>query len=310
LRKFITVVGFIRAMRITPISFDSMGVRGMGCFVSAGNYNIFIDPGANVVNVRYGLPPSNIEIKTLDAIKRRIYALLQDTQIVVISHYDDDHFIQPQDINAKTCYRNKIVLAKDRRSKCNFNQRKSGKDFELFVRGVCKSLTFVDGKEMNFNNVKIKFSQPVEHGVVKTNQGYVLMTTIDDGTKQFMHCSDVQGPVLKKTAELIVEENPDIIAISGPPINETSWYFSKVGWEKAKDNLKYILTNSNVETIMLDHYLVREINFKKEFRDVYEFAEKQNKKVLTAAEFLGQPIRQLEAKRRFFWDDKNNFQPM
>ena len=105
-------------------------------------------------------------------------------------------------------------------------------------------------------------------------------------------------------------ENPDIIAISGPPINETSWYFSKVGWEKAKDNLKYILTNSNVETIMLDHYLLREINFKKEFKDVYEFAEKQNKRVLTAAEFLGQPIRQLEAKRRFFWEDKNGFQPM
>ncbi len=295
-------------MRITPISFDSMGMRGMGTFVSAGKYNIFIDPGATVVNVRYGLPPSNIEIRTLDATKRKIYALLQDTQIVIISHYDKDHFIQPQDINAKMCYRNKIVLAKERRSKCNFKQRKLGKDFELFVRGVCKSLVSADGKEFNFENVKIKFSQPVEHGVIKTNQGYVLMTTIDDGTKRFMHCSDVQGPVLRKTADIIVAENPDIIAISGPPIHEASWYFSKVGWDRAKDNLKYILTETNVNTIILDHYLIRELNFKKEFEDVYLFAERQNKRVLTAAEFLGQPIRQLEARRRFLWNERDGFQ--
>ena len=287
-------------MRIIPISFDSMGVSGMGTFVIAGRFSIFVDPGAGVTGRRYGLSPSNLELMTLDATKRKIYNLLTDTDIVTISHYHHHHYIPPQDIHASEIYKKKIVLCKDRRSKCNFIQRKRGKDFELFVRNLGSHLKFADGIKEVFENVSIKFSEPVPHGLVEKDQGYILMVTIDDGTKKLMHCSDVAGPTEKRTAEIIVFEKPDIIILCGPPTHE--WYLSKLILEKAKNNLRFIMEKSGAKTIVLDHHSMRDLNYKNVLADVFQLAEELGIKLQSAAEYAGQPLRQLEAKRNTLWE--------
>lgn len=287
-------------MRIIPVSFDSMGVHGMGTFVTAGRFSIFIDPGAGVTGRRFGLSPSNLELMTLDATKRKIYNLMRDSDIITVSHYHHHHYIPPQDIHASEVYRRKIVLCKDRRSKCNFVQRKRGKDFELFVRNISAHFKFADGIKESFENVTIKFSEPVPHGLVEKDQGYLLMVSIEDGTKKLVHCSDVAGPTERRTAEIIVFEKPDIIILCGPPTHE--WYLSKMILDKAKSNMEYIIEKSGAKEIILDHHSMRDMDYKKNLVDIYAFAEQLGVKITSAAEFAGQPIRQLEAKRNQLWE--------
>jgi predicted metallo-beta-lactamase superfamily hydrolase len=236
----------------------------------------------------------------LDAVKKKIYTLMTDTNVVTISHYHHHHYIPPQDIHASDAYRGKIIFCKDRRSKCNFIQRKRGKDFELFARRVSSHLKFVDGGKEVIGSVSLKFSEPVEHGISDKNQGYVLMTTIDDGTKRLMHCSDVLGPASKRTAEMIILEKPNIIIISGPPTHE--WFLPKMVLERSKDNLKEIVQRSGAKDIILDHHTMADINYKTVLSDIFLLAEEVGVKIQSAAEYAGQPIRQLEAKRKELWD--------
>jgi predicted metallo-beta-lactamase superfamily hydrolase len=148
--------------------------------------------------------------------------------------------------------------------------------------------------------VTIKFSEPVPHGLANEDQGYLLMTSIDDGTKKIIHCSDVAGPTERRTAEIIVFEKPDLIILSGPPTHE--WYLSKMIMEKAKDNMRYIIEKSGAKEIILDHHSMRDLDYKTNLADIFALAEQIGVKIINAAEYAGQPVRQLEAKRNQLWE--------
>jgi predicted metallo-beta-lactamase superfamily hydrolase len=115
-----------------------------------------------------------------------------------------------------------------------------------------------------------------------------------------MHCSDIQGPISKKTAEMIILEKPNIIIISGPPTHE--WFLQKLIMERAKNNLSDIISRSGAKEIILDHHTMADPNYKTALSDVFALAEEVGVKLQSAAEYAGQPIRQLEAKRKELWD--------
>ena len=64
------------------------------------------------------------------------------------------------------------------------------------------------------------------------------------------------------------------------------------------DNVILIDNNSNVKTIIVDHHLLRDINYKENFRNVFSHGEHVGVKVLTAARFMGMKERLLEARRK------------
>jgi hypothetical protein len=68
--------------------------------------------------------------------------------------------------------------------------------------------------------------------------------------------------------------------------------------KKAENNFIRILKQTKARTVILDHHLLRDLEYKNRFKNAYLEAEKLNKKVITAAEFLGKPIEMLEAKRK------------
>ena len=279
-------------MDIIPVCSDSMGVRSMAVLVKAKGVSVFIDPSAALGPSRYGLPPAREEVKALHDFKEKIRKLAKDVDVIVISHYHYDHHDPDEDF-----YKDKVVLAKDRLKNINRSQRTRGKYFEDMVAPVAR-LEYADGKEFDFGGVKIKFSKPYPHGPPGTRLGYVIMVCIDDGGMRILHTSDVQGPVDEKCADDIIEMNPDLIIVDGPPTYFLGWKFSVKSLERAINNLLRIIREIDCEIIM-DHHLLRDLRYKEHMAKVYAKG-----KIKTFAEYLGLENNMLEARRKELWGYK------
>jgi len=271
-------------MRIYPVVSDSLGVRSLSLFVES-RINVFIDPSAALGPYRYGLPPKPPEIEALMRYKAEIRELAKKTHIFVISHYHYDHYDPDEDF-----YNGKIVFAKHWKEKINHSQRKRAYVFHEKFADKCE-LYYVDGEKYDIEGVEIKFSKPFPHGNEKTRLGFVIMTTIDDGSTRVLHASDVEGPIVEEAADYIVSENPDIAIIDGPATYFLGYRFSQGDLERSIKNLKRIA--ENVPRVILDHHLLRDLKYRERLAEVYAYEN-----ILTFAEYKGEPINMLEAHRK------------
>lgn len=275
-------------MEVLPLVSDSLGVRSMATLVKTKDSKIFIDPSAALGPSRYGLSPAKQEIDALNNYKYKIHELALECEILIISHYHYDHYDPYENF-----YSRKKIFAKDRKKNINASQKNRAIEFEKIVKDICE-LVYCDAKSFQFGDTKIKFSEPFPHGPEGIRLGYVLMTTIEEEMK-ILHASDVQGPVANKAKDYIISENPDILIIDGPPSYFLGWKFSKKNLEKAEENLVEIIEKTNCEVI-LDHHLLRDLNYKERFSKVYE---KGN--VKTFAEYQNLENNMLEAHRKELW---------
>ncbi|RLF41111.1 MAG: MBL fold metallo-hydrolase [Thermoplasmata archaeon] len=281
-------------MNIEPIASDSLGVRSMATYVETKDYKIFIDPSAALGPSRYGLPPAPQEIEMLEKTKQIIAEKARDCDILVISHYHYDHY-DP----SETFYEGKKVFAKDISSNINASQRGRGEEFREIVKDKCE-LIYCDDSTYEIKDTKIKFSPPFFHGPANVRLGYVIMTTVDDGKTKLLHASDVQGPVTKDAADYIIAEKPDLLIIDGPPTLFLGWRFSRRNLEDASDNLVRILNEVENCEVILDHHLLRDLQYKTRFPKPYEIGKDR---VKTFAEYLGLENNTLEAHRKELWNE-------
>jgi len=278
-------------MKVKPIASDSMGVRSMATYIETKHCKILIDPSAALGQKRYGLNPHQKEIKALSMIKSTINKIAEKCDILTISHYHFDHFEQDE-----MFYRGKKVFAKDIFQKINNSQKQRGSDLKNKIEKKC-DLIYCDNTEYKIKDTIIKFSPPFFHGPENIKLGYVIMTTIDDGKKRIIHTSDVQGPVEEKPTNYIIEQKPDILILDGPPTMMLGFRFSKKNLEKATKNLCQIIKKTKCE-IILDHHLLRDLKYNKNFLRPYEYGKDR---VKTFAEYLGKENNTLEAHRKILW---------
>ena len=281
-------------MEIIPLSSDSLGVRSMATFVQTKDVTITIDPSAALGPKRYRLPPTQKELNMLKRIKKIIKTYALKSDILTISHYHYDHF-DP----SETFYTDKKVFAKNIKDHINKSQQKRGSDFQKQVQDSCE-LTYADNTSYSFNSTSLSFSPPFFHGPENVRLGYVLMTTVKDESKTLIHASDVQGPVTKEAADYIIKQDPDLLIMDGPPTLFLGWRFSTQHLTDAAENLIRIIKNTDCDVI-LDHHLLRDLNYKKRFSKPYE---KYNEKISTFAEYLGKENNTLEAHRKLIWEQK------
>ncbi len=274
--------------KVLPLAADSMGVRSLATYVETDK-RILIDPGAALGPKRYGLPPSDIEMKELTRHIRLIKSYAKKCDAITISHYHYDHYMPEDDI-----YVGKKVFIKDPDHNINLSQKKRAHDFlESFELNYEVS----DGKTFKLGKTTLRFSPPVFHGGT-SKLGYVIMADVVYKNFRFIHASDVQGPQTDEATEWIISENPDILMLSGFPTIFLGWRFPKSGLERSNENLIKILSETDVSTIILDHHIARDLNYKKKITSVLATAEKLGKRVVTAAEFLGEKNNFLEARRK------------
>ncbi len=283
-------------MNIIPLAFDSLGVRSQATFVQTGDLNIIIDPSAALAPRRYGLPPHRIEYERLYELSSVIEEFLRDSDVAIITHYHYDHH-DPGRIISLESYRGKVLLIKDPKNMINVSQKIRASKFLKLVRDYVRKFEIADSKCFVFSKTKLCFSNPVPHGV-NSRLGYVIEVLVDNGLGKVLYTSDVEGPVLNEQVEFIMKHKPDILVVDGPLTYMLGYKFSMRDLEASIRNLKKIISNLKGKTIILDHHLLRDRDYKNRLHEVYEYAKIFNVRLITAAEFLGKPVDVLEVRRK------------
>ncbi len=278
-------------MEITPVAFDSMGVRSMATFVKTKDVSIFIDPAVSLAPSRYGLPPHEIEVERMNEKWKEIKGFVEKSDVVVITHYHYDHH-NPNEIEI---FDGKKLLVKHPKEKINRSQMKRAAFFLDQLKSVDVEIDYCDGKSYEFGNVSVVISEPVYHGA-NDRLGYVVEVYVESGDG-FLFSSDVEGPIHDHQLEFMLEKGANIVFIDGPMTYMLGYRFSQKSLESSVENLIRIIEKTNVEKLVLDHHLTRDLRWRERMKPVFDKGEEAGVAVLSAAEFAGVSEDLLEARR-------------
>jgi len=273
-------------LRVRYVAFDSYGVKSSCIRVETRDAVIVVDPG--VASERPSFPlPREERMALRHRYEAEIRRACLDADVIAITHYHYDHHIPDQEL-----YRGKRLLIKDPEHSINRSQRwRAGR----LLEGLEADVEVADGECFTIGSTEIRFSKPHWHGVEDSKLGYVIMVAIDDGERRLLHTSDIDGPVLREVADEIIEVDPDILIIDGPPTYLLGFIFAYYNLARSIVNLCHIIEESGAETIVLDHHLVRDYRYPELLHLVYLKARELDRCVCTAAELMGLRPKVLEA---------------
>lgn len=279
-------------MQIEILGCESFGARSLACFVKTDEKTILIDPGVALARLRSGLLPHPIEIAAAFRIREKVLSAFGWATDVVISHFHGDHmpmraedpYQLPMEALPSLDGINFWCKGPENISGLSAKRRRELSDFLGFP------LTVSEGKKSG----NMDFSFPVPHGAREKGFGTVMMTRICEGDEVFVHSSDIQ--LLDKEAVLkVLAWEPTIVFASGPPI-----YLSHRVPEAGKEALENaLLLARHVDTLILDHHLLRSFEG---YKWLKELSEKVETRVLCAAEFMGKTPKLLEAQRKTLYE--------
>ena len=294
----------LRNIKIIPLAAESLGVRSMCTFVETPNVRVLLDAGVSLGPSRFGFPPHPREYQALKECRRKIAETAEKADVVTISHYHFDHhtpsFIDwclnwSSEEAARQIYEGKLVLAKSYRDKVNFNQRRRGWVFARTGGKHAERLEYADGKDFQFGDTRIRFSEPVFHGPEESELGWLLMATIEYENERVLFASDVQGPMHMPTLKIILEQNPQVVIVGGPP-TYLSGLVRDEHIQQGMQNLEQLV--QSVPTTILEHHLLRQENWWTLAHSVLDTALKAGHTALTAADFLKRQNILLESRRK------------
>jgi len=299
----------LTALRIVPIGFESLGVRSMCTFIETPDVRILVDAGV-ALGPRFRKLPHPQEYRARDQCRKRIREYAAKADVVVISHYHNDHhtpnytervWLGSSAEESEQIYRDKLVLAKDIRNAINFNQRRRGWMFQRFVKRIGSKCEVADGKEYEFGATTVKISQPVPHGEDETELGWVLMTTIESQGEKATHASDVQGPMSNLTTKLLLKENPGTLILGGPPLYLEGVRVRKASILKGLANASKIA--GKIPKVIFEHHVLRSEKWEDEAKSVLQASAEAGHEMVTAAGYLGDPPMLLESRRERLYEE-------
>ena len=279
-------------MKIEILGTESLGVRGLCCFVETKNRKILIDPGIALGYRRYGLLPHPVQIAVDEKIQKNIIDKWKKATDIIISHFHGDHVpladANPYQLNIKK------VIGLNKNVKI---WTKSPTHFSPIELKRAEQLSLVLNKDLieaeNKKQDPLTFSQSVPHGEAN-NLETVIITKIEED-KIFVHASDIQL-LNDKTIAQILYWKPDIVLASGPALylHKLSTQQVKKAWYNAKKLAE------KVDVLILDHHLMR--NYEG-LRWLKQLSLETKKKVMCGADFMNKPRMLLEAKREKLYED-------
>lgn len=273
----------------------------MACVVEAGGIKIFIDPGVSFAPRRYGLPPHPLEIARLEEVQYSIMKELEDTDIVIISHYHYDHYLYRQEHIG--VYSKKKLIVKHPLFDINLSQKLRAHRFlkKHGVELIADEVIYGDNRIIKLDdNIVIAISAPVPHGPDGTSLGKVIMTLIECCGYRFVHASDVQGPMNEAALRVLEKWHPDVVFISGPPIYFGEEKVTKNDINRGLKSLAY-LAKLVSELLIVDHHMARSLDYKQVLARI--IGSEYKSRVVSAAEFMGVPFEPLEALRKRLWNE-------
>ena len=278
-------------MRITPLAADSLGARSMATLVETPDVTILLDPGVRLGPYRYDLPPHPTEEARRKDLWRRIKEAAKKAEVLTVSHYHYDH----HNPDAPSIYRGKLAYLKDGKFHINRSQRERASVFVRALKKYPQEVQVADGNDVDFGGTQLTFSPAVPHGY-NDELGYVVMARIAQGGEVFVHTSDVLGPPLKEHLGFLLDANPTVLYADGPMTHMPENY-PEVYTARSLANLERIVRSTGLRTLILDHHLLRDREWRKRLEPLATVTEEHDVTVQTAAEYAGKAVDQLEANR-------------
>ncbi len=282
-------------MRIEIIGAESLGVRGLCSAVEAAGRRILFDPGLALGYERHGLLPHPAQVAVAECVREKILTLLEKASDVVMSHLHGDHVPLP-DANpyqlkaqqAAPLCRGAQLWVKGRRGLSSTMVERRAAISDLLDR----DLPPADGRR----DGPLAFSRRMAHGEPNTHLGTVMMTRIADEETVFVHASDIQL-LDAEAVSVILDWAPDVALVGGPPLYLSGFMDLKRrrrAWRNAERLARH------VDTLILDHHLLRS---QEGLEWVDHLSIRSGRRVMCAADFMGQPRRLLEARRETLYEE-------
>jgi predicted metallo-beta-lactamase superfamily hydrolase len=280
---------------ITPLAFESLGVRSSAISIKTENIKIVVDPAVALAPNRYGLSPHPDEEAMKICLWNTIKMHTKIADILVITHYHFDH-MDPKETHI---YAGKQVLLKHPKRMINSSQKQRAESFIRKIKPIACEIQYIDNRSYDYGDTTLCFSRPVPHGA-DASRGYVVEGCIESDSR-FLFTSDVQGPILEEQMKFILTKNPDIIFVDGP-----STYIknprTEIEMQKASNNLLQIIQKTDVKWLVVDHHIIRDLEYKDYLNPVYQAGSETGVSVGVAAEFLDVKVNLLEAKRKQLYE--------
>jgi len=282
---------------------DSMGVRSLATFINSCGISVGIDLGAALAPMRFGLPPHPLEYERLERALDVIRGLIRESDVIVITHYHYDHYVRDE----PEIYYGKRLIVKSIERDINWSQRFRGYMF-LKRSGLIDRAHVLqgDGLSFTFDKLTIEVSKPVWHGEPGSKVGKVLMVRALCEDINIVFTSDVQGPVDPDALSILKnwsKPRPTLLILGGPPTYFSGKTIPMEAIKKGLEGLEIVLRVIRPNTLVVDHHLLRDINYLKHIEKHLRIASELRVKLVTAAEYEGKPIEQLEARRKELWAD-------
>lgn len=283
-------------MRLVPIAFESLGVRSQATLIETKDCRILIDPAVSLAPRRYGLPPHQLEVDSLNSLSRRIEEEAKNVDVIIITHYHYDHHDSGYVVN-REIYRGKKVFVKDPENFINRSQRNfRAPKFLKSIQGLPSSIEAADSKEFRVGSTSVKFSHPVPHGNDE-RLGYVVQVAVSDRDQTVLFTSDIEGAPREQHLDFTLSVNPNLIVLDGPLSYLLGRAWSEETLSEAVRNMERVM-RSGLDTVIIDHHVLRDLNYERVLSPVIEIARGTGVKVITAAQYLGLEVQNLEARRR------------
>ena len=278
-------------MNIEIIGAESLGVRGLCCFITAADQRILIDPGIALGFLRKGLAPHPVQVAVAEVIREKIIHAWGLATDIVFSHFHGDH-VPLTDANP---YQLDVARVAD----LNPGVRIWTKSPEFLSAKEQKRATALKERlDARWEEGKagigpLGFSLPVPHGERTERNDRVMMTRIAHDTV-FVHTSDIQL-LDDDTVDRVLEWQPDILLAGDPPIylEQLRSELRSRAWENA------VRLSGSVDTLILDHHLMRS---HEGLQWLEGLSAESGGRVLCAADFMESPRRLLEAGRKTLYD--------
>lgn len=283
----------------------------MCTLIETPDVTALLDAGVSLCPYRFGLPPHPVEFKTIASLRQKIAEAADKASLVTISHYHFDHHTPSfedwvvnwteANVTAQQIYSGKTVLIKNPRDQINASQRERAWMFQKTAGKHAKALVSADGKTFNFGKTRLRFSTAVSHGSEASGLGWVIMALVECGDERFMFAPDVQGPMTQQALNLILEAEPTVVMLGGPPLYLEGSRVEPSQIERGLSNLERIV--ESVPVVIVEHHALRDENWKQKLSRIYAKASAVGHSVMTSAEFVGEENVFLESKRKQLYAD-------
>src|SRR2546422_3487797 len=213
------------------------------------------------------------------------------SDVLSVSHYHYDH----HNPAAPSIFRGKLAFLKDGKFHINRSQRERSSAFVRKLKSYPKEIQVADGNQVDFGGTELLFSPAVPHGY-NDELGYVVMTRIAQGHEVFVHTSDVEGPPLKEHLSFLIDAQPTVLYVDGPMTHMPENY-PKEHTKRSLAHLVRILRTTEVRTLILDHHILRDRDWKSRRVPGLEAGRRASGAPLTAAQVAGKTGDPIEGER-------------